>query len=277
VFGFKATHGTIAAWPPSTIGTMSNVGPITRTATDAALMMEAIGRPDPRDPNVVQLPPSRYRATLEAGIDDLRIAYAPRFNRADVDEEVADGVARAVGMLETMGAHVEEIDPELGDIESAFSVLWAAGIESGLSVMTDPERQLLEPELDDLAKSARSYSAMDLLAAARTRELLGIMMNGLHERYDLLVMPAVCVPAFDVGRDSPDTKRYPNWWNWAPFSYPFNLTMQPAASIRCGWTDDALPIGLQIIGRRWADGLVLRACRALERILSGSGHAVPWI
>jgi aspartyl-tRNA(Asn)/glutamyl-tRNA(Gln) amidotransferase subunit A len=89
-------------------------------------------------------------------------------------------------------------------------------------------------------------------------------MNLFHRDYDLLLTPTLPVPAFDAGREVPQTPDNKRWTDWTPLTYPFNLTGQPAASIPCGFTKAGLPVGLQIVGPRFADALVLRAARAFE-------------
>jgi aspartyl-tRNA(Asn)/glutamyl-tRNA(Gln) amidotransferase subunit A len=103
-----------------------------------------------------------------------------------------------------------------------------------------------------------------LLDAQQKRGALGVHMNLFHRDYDLLVTPTLAVPAFDVGREAPAAPGGTRWTDWTPFTYPFNLTQQPAASIPCGFTAAGLPVGLQIVGPRYADALVLRAARAFE-------------
>ena len=94
--------------------------------------------------------------------------------------------------------------------------------------------------------------------------MLGVRMGEFHERYDLLLTPMMPVPALPVGRDLNDAAQEEQWWDWSPFSYPFNMTRQPAASIPCGLTGAGLPIGLQIVGPLYAEDRVLRAARAFE-------------
>ena len=106
---------------------------------------------------------------------------------------------------------------------------------------------------------------MDFLTADVARTDLGRHMKLFHLRYDLLICPSVAVPALKVGTDLSDPARESEWIDWTPFSYPFNLTRQPAASVPCGLTAAGLPIGLQIVGRLYEDALVLRAARAFER------------
>lgn len=112
--------------------------------------------------------------------------------------------------------------------------------------------------------------ASDLVAAQLERARLHTIFAEFHSRYDLLVTPSLPIPAFTVGQLMPDTSWGDCWTNWAPFSYVFNLTQQPAASIPCGFARTKLPIGLQVVGAVGADALVMRACRAYEQ-----AHPIP--
>lgn len=105
---------------------------------------------------------------------------------------------------------------------------------------------------------------IEVLDAALKRGALGSLMNQFHRKYDLLVTPTLSIAAFDAGKEVADAMVQKRWTDWTPFSYPFNLTQQPAASIPCGTTQAGLPVGLHIVGPRYADALVLRAARAFE-------------
>jgi aspartyl-tRNA(Asn)/glutamyl-tRNA(Gln) amidotransferase subunit A len=134
-----------------------------------------------------------------------------------------------------------------------------------MSAFSAEERRRLDPGLEASARKGASLSAIDYLTADVARNALSLRMVEFHRRYDLLLTPSVAVPALKAGELLSDPAAQKEWVEWAPFSYPFNLTRQPAASVPCGLTRAGLPIGLQIIGRRHDDALVLRAARAFER------------
>ena len=122
----------------------------------------------------------------------------------------------------------------------------------------------MDPGLVEVAELGTRVHMMDYMAATRAREALGLLMNRFHENFDLLVTPTVPILPFPVGQDVPDTGNQKIWTEWTPFSYPFNLTRQPAASLPCGLTSEGLPVGLQVIGPLYGDNLVLKACHAFE-------------
>jgi aspartyl-tRNA(Asn)/glutamyl-tRNA(Gln) amidotransferase subunit A len=180
----------------------------------------------------------------------LRVAFSPDLGRVAVDPEVAALVARAVGRLETLGAHVGTPELGIGDPRPAFETLWAAG--AGRLEGTDPE-------LVRLAERGRAVTLADQFEALDARDALGRRMAELHSEWDLLVTPTLPLAAFEAGVDDPAGG---DWWSWTPFTYPFNLTQQPAGTVPCGFTAAGLPVGLQIVGPRYGDALVLRAMHA---------------
>ena len=264
LFGIKPSFGRVPAWPLSPFGTVAHVGPITRDVTDAALMLTVLSQPDARDWHALPYEPRDYRAGLERGVRDLRIAYSSNLGYARVDPEVAAIVRKAADVFADLGAHIDEKHPGFESVEPLFRTHWFSGAAFLLKNFTKEQRKLVDPGLLDVAAQGDSIGATELLDAQMKRGALGMHMNLFHRAFDLLVTPTLAVPAFDVGREfppSPDNKR---WTDWTPFTYPFNLTGQPAASIPCGFTKSGLPVGLHIVGPRYADALVLRAARAFE-------------
>ncbi len=260
VFGIKPSFGRVPAWPLSPFGTVAHVGPMTREVTDAALMLTVLSLPDARDWHSLPYEPRDYRAGIEAGVRDLRIAYSSNLGYAEVDAEVSDLVGRAVGVFGELGARVEEKHPGFDNAGPVFQTHWFAGAAALMRGVK--ERKLVDPGLLEVAEHGARITLAELQEAQMKRGALGMHMNLFHRDFDLLVTPTVAVSAFDVGQESPVKGR---WTDWTPFSYPFNLTGQPAASIPCGFTRAGLPVGLHIVGPRFADALVLRAARAFER------------
>ena len=270
IFGLKPSGGRVPAYPLSALGTLSHTGPMTRTVTDAAILLSVISEPDPRD--WYALPPqgagtaADYTVGLDDGVAGLRIGFSPSLGGHPVDPEIATLVAKAAGRFEDLGATVEEADPGLGDCGPAFRTHWYAGLASLLAAFTTEQKALMDPGLVELAAEGAGYSALDYLAAVKLREAMGVAMNLFHQSYDLLLTPSLPIPAFEAGLEVPRDSGMERWPDWTPFSYPFNLTRQPAASVPCGLTSEGLPAGLQIVGPSHADALVLRASRAYEQI-----------
>ena len=274
IFGLKPTYGRIPLYPASPFGTLAHAGPMTRTVADAALMMDVLCGPDSRDWSALPSPPGGFRAALAAdggGVRGMRVAYSPTLAGAPVDPEVAARVRRAVEVLAALGAHVEEADPGFTDPVDAYHTLWFSGAAKVVEHLTLHQMEQLDPGLREVCEQGAAMSALDYLGAVGTRMALGVRMGAFHERYDLLVTPTLPIPAFEAGREVPEGGGHRRWTGWTPFTYPFNLTQQPAATVPCGTTAQGLPVGVQLVAARHADALVLRACHALFEALAAEG------
>jgi aspartyl-tRNA(Asn)/glutamyl-tRNA(Gln) amidotransferase subunit A len=274
-FGLKPSFGRVPAWPLSPFGTVAHVGPMTRGVEDAALMMNVIARPDGRDWHSLPYDGSDYARKLDKGVKGLRIAFSPRLGHADVHPEIAGLVKKAVKVLTSLGAHVEEVDPGFEDPAGCFRVLWWSGARAALGRLPDEKKKLLDPALADVVEQSMAIGLDDYLDAVKARGSLGSHMRQFMEDYDLLLTPTLPIPAFAAGKLSPVDDGTGKWVNWTPFSYPFNLTQQPAASVACGFTKSGLPAGLHVIGRMYDDVTVLRACRAYEDATSWTKKRPP--
>jgi aspartyl-tRNA(Asn)/glutamyl-tRNA(Gln) amidotransferase subunit A len=264
LFGIKPTFGIVPVHPHSPAGTLWHQGPISRTVDDAALMLTVIARPDARD--WYQSPPLNidYRAGIESGIKGLRIAYSRTLGYAKVDPQVAEKVEEGARVFESLGAIVEDLDLKLDDPIAIMRPLWAVALALAVSPMTEEQKSLLDPPLRVLAESGMGLDALAYRNLERAREAFARRMCLLHQTYDLLLTPQLAVTAFEAGHEVPPGSQRTRWWEWSPFTYPFNLSQQPAATVPCGFTSDNLPVALQLVGNKFADALVLRAARAFE-------------
>ena len=260
IFGHKPTAGRVPIWPPSRWGILSNVGPMTRTVTDAALLLTVLAGPDRRDP-VALAPDGRdYRIGLEDGVAGLRIAYSPDLWLVEVEPEIAASVEEAARTLERLGARVSAISPPgIEAIAPAHRTCWMAIFAQFLEGLTPEQRDVVDPYLRAGAEAGQKLTASAYHAAIMTRQAVAARMEALFADYDLLVLPGFHVAAPPVpGLPDGHRGKPPALTCWA------NHTGQPVASIPCGLTRDRLPIGMQIAGPRFADALVLRAARAYE-------------
>ncbi|MDH6626633.1 aspartyl-tRNA(Asn)/glutamyl-tRNA(Gln) amidotransferase subunit A [Streptomyces sp. LBL] len=264
IFALKPTYGRVPLYPASAFGTLAHVGPMTRDAADAALLLDVIGNPDSRDWSALGPAPGTFSAGLSGGVRGLRVAYSPSLGgQVAVQPAVAAAVRRGVERLAELGAYVTEADPDLTDPVDAFHTLWF----SGAARMTQPfgprQRELLDPGLREICDRGARYSALDYLAAVDVRMDLGRRMGRFHDSYDLLVTPTLPITAFEAGAEVPKGSGHRRWTGWTPFTYPFNMTQQPAASVPVGTDGNGLPVGLQLVAARHRDDLVLRAAHAL--------------
>jgi aspartyl-tRNA(Asn)/glutamyl-tRNA(Gln) amidotransferase subunit A len=264
IYGLKPTYGRVPSYPASPYGTLSHTGPMTRTVEDAALMLTVMAEPDRRDWYALPYERRDWRNGIEAGVKGLRIAYSPTLGGHRVDAEIALQVAATVQLLGELGAEVEQAEPDFLGVEEVFRTHWFAGAANVLSTLTGEAKALVDPGLQEIAEDGQRISLLGYFAAVKQREIFGQRANAFHSRYDALLTPTLPLPAFEVGRDVPAGGKDRYWHDWTPFSYPFNLTRQPAATVPCGLTKTGLPIGLQIVGPLYDEAVVLRISRALE-------------
>ncbi|TLG90473.1 amidase [Pseudomonas edaphica] len=273
-FGFKPTFGYIPQWPASATTLVSHLGPMTRTVDDAVLFLQTVARPDPRD-GLLGAPRQAPWLQGRADLRGLRIAYSANFGYVQVDPQVARSVAQAVERLAQLGAHVEAVDPGFSNPLELFKTIVNAGAVDLARQLSDAQKSQLDPGLLRFTEQCQHTTLAQFTAAQSERAELVAHMNSFHTRYDLLVCPMLPIIAFEAGHDVPPGSGMDDWLKWSPFSYPFNLTQQPAASLPCGFSDEGLPIGLQVVGARFADDQVLRLCRAYEQAFPTTHPQAP--
>ncbi len=272
VFGFKPSFGRVPNWPGSGGAILRHIGTMTRTVGDMAAALDVMAGPDPAD--LLSLPKATvgFAAELENGIRGKRIAYSPNFGYARVDPEVATICQQATRRFTEAGAVVEEVSLDWLDPYPAWSVFFfgtaAASVEKKLATQGD----LLDPGLRAVVEKGLKLTGVDFANALAARHEFWEQVRPVYDKFDLLLSPTLPVPPFAVRQDDalPLAGEPLGPLQWTRFTYPFNLTGQPAASIPAGWTKAGLPVGLQIIGNRYADLLVLQAARAGEQVQ-------PWI
>ena len=268
VFGLKPSYGRVAAYPLSPFGTLAHIGPMSRDVTGSAMLLDVIVRPDSRDPQQLPPPAQSFTERLRDGVRGKRIAFSPTLGFAwRVDDEVALLAEAAALRLEGLGAKIERVDPPSfpsSDIRADFRVLWWAGAGYLLGKASDRVKALFDPGFHAMVEEGAVFSLRRFQDAAMARLQYASAMRVFMEKFDFLVTPAVAVPAFPVEQLSPWPDDGYSWLSWTPFTFPFNLTQQPAASVPCGFTRARLPIGLQIVGRMYDDWGVLAAAKAYE-------------
>jgi aspartyl-tRNA(Asn)/glutamyl-tRNA(Gln) amidotransferase subunit A len=253
VFGFKPSFGRVPGFPPAHNNTLFHVGPITRTVSDAALLLNIISGYDPRDWSSLPQTGRDWRIGLNDGVRGLRIAYSRTLGYIEVAPHVVTALDRAVNVFRELGAIVEEVDPGFADPRPILDV-FAAERAIRLKREIPAERfHLIEESIRQAVERAAPYSLTDFVTASEQRQALAVQLRHFHEQYDLLLTPVLADTVPKLGERAN-----------APFSVPFNLTQQPAASVPAGLDEQGLPIGLHIVGPAHRDDLVLRAARAFE-------------
>ncbi|MDR3213161.1 MAG: amidase [Azoarcus sp.] len=261
VFGFKPSFGRVAAYPAAHTGTLFHVSPITRTVRDTALLLNAIARPDARDFHALPHDNRDWRLGIEQGIAGLHIAFSPDLGYAKVDPEIGKLVAKAIKGFDELGANIEQITPPIEDpLLDIYRVLSGAAVARLFETLPQDRLSLAETGLQEVAEQGRQIGTTRYLAAVQAREAFARALHLFFGKWDLLLTPttAMAAPLVELGIQNPRS-------GTSPFTYPFNLSQQPAASIPIGFTADGLPVGLQIVGPHHRDDLVLRAARAYER------------
>lgn len=280
--GVKPSNGRVPLYPGcrderypgvSSWETLEHIGPHARTVGDAALMLSVIGSgPDPRDRHSLPGPEFDWRETVRApDLRGLRVAYSADFGFAEVDAEVRRVVDEAVSVFERdLGCVVERVDPGIDDaLESFWGVVAADCDLAGMRRLSAEFGASMSPHLVEFL--AMDWRAEDLTNANMARKRMANRLARFMRDYDLLLTPTLAVPPFELGIQGPTTINgvdvAPH--AWLAFTFPFNLTGQPAASVPAGFTGEGLPVGLQIVGRHLDDAGVLRAAAAFEA-------ARPW-
>jgi len=266
VFGLKPTYGRVPAWPLSPFGTLAHIGPMSRDVEGAAMLLDVIARADARDPHSLLPPAKSFIATPD--MTGKRITFSPAMGFArHIDGEVASLVAAAAKRFEALGAVVEQVDPPLfesGDPKTDFRILWWAGAGNLFGEASPEKKALFDPGFARMVEEGTAISLRRFQQATMARLSYTSAMRQFMETFDYLLTPAVAVPAFEVEKISPWPDDGFEWLSWTPFSIPFNMTQQPAASVPVGFTRAGLPVGLQIAGRMVDDAGVLAAAWAYE-------------
>lgn len=265
VVGLKPTAGEVPHWPAPPYGLLAHAGPMAWTVEDCALLLSALSRADPRDANAGRRTHIDYVAQLPRGVDGLRVAFSPDLGYIDVHPEVASAAAAAAHVFEHLGARVEAVDPGFEDPIDSFNVLFFVGAHNSVRRLPESDRAILEPALDAVARQYGQTPLDAYLDAELQRQSLAVATATFHETWDLLLTPTLPLPAFEAGLEVPPGWPEKRWSSWTPFTYPFNMTGQPALTIPCGFTKAGLPVGLQIVARRHADDVVLRAAFAYQQ------------
>lgn len=269
VFGIKPSFGLVPVYPALLLTVLSHQGPITRTVADAAAMLSVIGQGDERDMAGWTGPAQDFTDGLEGGVKGLRVALSMRLGHVDhLDPDIELAIGEVARVLEEQGAIVEEADPPLTHAPDHLRAMWWPVAAAIVDAVPAERRADMDKGFLTIAKRGLDFTIADYLAAYTARSELHNAMLDFHRRYDLLLTPTMPVTALRVGEEMPEEGDWgDDWLNWSPYTYPFNLTQQPAASVPCGLARTGLPMGAQIVGRLGEDRMVLRAARAVERAL----------
>ncbi|MCG5234094.1 amidase family protein [Xanthobacter oligotrophicus] len=264
--GLKGQFGRVPVWPTSATPTLAHVGPIARSMADAALLFSAVAGHDRLDPFAVAGPVPDVMGAARASVAGMRIAYSPTFGYARPAPEVVEATARAARTFEALGCHVEQVE-QVFDTDPAdlWTAEFYAGVGTRLRDVLENRRELLDPAVADILMPALGQEMKSYYASVFARYALREKMRLFFERYDLLISPVLPVSALEAGRNLPEGLEDRNLVSWVFYTYPFNLTGQPAGAVCAGLSPEGMPIGLQIVGRSHCEDDVVRAAAAFER------------
>jgi aspartyl-tRNA(Asn)/glutamyl-tRNA(Gln) amidotransferase subunit A len=205
-----------------------------------------------------------YRERVREGsLKGKRVALSPSLGYAEPAPAVRDAVERAGDVFASLGAVVEHADPFADSPSAIFETLALAGFWALLRAMPPDKVPLMDPALVETCRRGEAVTLEQYVEAIGKRAALGQALRQFFDRYDLLLSPAMPIPAAYADPRQDDAPNPNNYRDWMPYTYPFNLTKNPSASIACGFAE-GLPLGLMVTGPLWDDLSVLQACRAYE-------------
>ncbi len=266
-FGIKPTFGRVPHHPlESPFATVVAGGPITRTVQDAATTLAVMARPDERDWYSIPPPPAGWLADLAPAVKGVRFAWSPDLGGAKPEDEVMAVLAPVLATLRRAGAAVEAVGPVIDPLKPAFEDFWLAGFANRLRVIPESRWEETDPGWLRLAKAGLSIGVDKVNAAQVARPRLHNRFVALFRTHHLLLTPTTphVAPRADIAYHS---QGYDRWDDAVPYTLPFNLTGHPAASIPVGLSANGLPVGLQVVGPRFAERAILEACLGIEALL----------
>jgi aspartyl-tRNA(Asn)/glutamyl-tRNA(Gln) amidotransferase subunit A len=270
LFGVKAQFARVPAFPIPATPTLAHVCPIGRSVRDVALLLRALAGFDARDPASLPLPVPDFLAACEREPRALSIAWSPTFGYAPVDPEVRAIAESAARTFERLGCRVDEVAAPFGDDPAD---LWTAEFYANIAGRLGPvfraNPELLDPDVAAVVERALGMPIDDYQRAVTGRYAFRERIRQLFDRYDLLLSPTLPVAGVEAGVAIPAGLEDRNIVTWVCYTYPFNLTGQPAASIPAGFTAAGLPVGLQLVARAYREEDIFTAAAALEA-------ARPW-
>lgn len=277
VVGIKPTLGRIPVWPGTVTESLSHVGPLARSVEDAALVVSATAGPDSRDPlsyGASEGTPREALSRLRAGTLKVAVVAEP-FGVAPTDGVAAVFDGAIAGLRERSPAAWGRMAFDVALPRKIFETLWVTGRGFGFGDVIAARGAEMDAGLVRCGTLAEDYSLADFLRAMDDRRRLNAGLATALEAWDVLVMPTMPLTAFAAEDEVPpggEADAPLPWVTWTPYTYPFNLSGQPAVSIPCGFDEDRLPVGLQVVAKWGADRLAVAVARRFERIL---GRARP--
>ncbi|MCC6709324.1 MAG: amidase [Gammaproteobacteria bacterium] len=268
VVGMRPSPGRVPSWPRlMSSEALAVQGPMARNTGDCALLLSAMAGPDARVPIALTEPGARFRTPLARDLNGLRLAWSPTLGQFEVDHEVLAVLERALPAFGALGCVLDSASPDLTDADEVFRVLraWQFAARFG------PDFERMRPQLKDTVvwniEQGLALSLDDVTQAEIKRSQIIARMAAFFERYDFLLCPTTQVPPFPIEQEwvkNINGRDLPTYLDWMGVCYAITVTGCPAISVPAGFTASGLPVGLQVIGRRWADLDVLQLACGFE-------------
>lgn len=271
VAGFKATFGRVPAWPAGPMLTLSNTGPIAQSVADVIELMDAISQPDARDWNSLE-PTSSSLSKQVASTDlrGLRVGVVTRIGPLTADAEALEALDSAADIFRDQGLTVTRVGLPEVDYRQIFLNHWRVGAARLLSTIPQDRHVLIDEGLRADAEHGGLMPTSTYYDAVLRRQSLGEQMRLVMQKVDALLLPCVPFMPFEAGLEYPGNRGFASWVDWAAFTYVFNLTRQPAASVPMPRGSLRVPVSVQIASDIYRDALVLRLAQLLGN--GGLGH-----
>jgi len=263
IVGLKPTYGRVSKRGVLPLSwSLDHIGPLTRTVEDAAIILQAIAGHDPEDGSSADEPVPDYRQSINGGVRGMRVGVPSEFFFDNLDPEVEGALKAAVQTLEGLGANVVEVSlPHIGEIPGALTAMM---LPEALAYHQKWMAQRPEDYGEDVRyrlEMGATYLAVHYVQAQRLRQIaVDAWRRDVFSRVDLLATPTTPIPAARIDDGSLQTT-----FSLIRLTNPINFLGVPAISVPCGFTEAGLPVGLQLIGRWWDEGTVLRAAHAYEQ------------
>jgi amidase len=269
VVGFRPSVGRVPSWPSeSGWNSFAVDGPIARTVEDAALMLSVLAGPDLRSPISLPENGSIFRQSLERDLKGVRIAWSADLGELPVDSRVTETLEKHREVFEYLGCIVEENFPDFTDADEIFKTFRAWYFELKLASLLPEHRERMKETVIWNIESGMKLSGPELGRAEVKRTALFHRVRKFMQNYDFLALPVSQVPPFPLEQEyvsEINGIKMETYLDWMRSCYYITVTGQPAISVPSGFTDNGLPVGLQLVGRPQDDLGVLQLAYAFEK------------
>lgn len=268
VVGFRPTPGRVPGWPAANAwDTLSVIGPMARTVDDAAFLLSAMAGPDPRAPTSIPEPGKVFASSLKRDFRKIRVAWSRNLGSLPMDPRVTKVLESQKKIFRDLGCVVEEAEPDFSGAAEAFETLRALSFLGRFGPLLKEHRDKLKDTVIWNIEQGMKLTPDRIARAQALRTELFHRMRRFLERYEFLLCPVSQLPPFPVEVEWPPEVagvRMENYLDWMKSCYYITITSHPAISVPAGFTEDGLPVGIQVVGRYRADLAVLQLAHAFE-------------